>query len=215
VDFESLSRVLIVCTANVCRSPYAAAILESALSSELAPGHIQAVTAGTRAAVGAGICAEVSSLLGREERPVDAAVHRPSQVDRSTIESADLILAMELSQRSHLARISPAARRRTFTLLEALALATHLGSMSELGTPGASPEDRFRDFVAALNSLRGRVGPAVPARLPLWKGTVRAPLDPFDIPDGHTSTRRRHRLVLQQVGDAAAGFAEVLRPFCQ
>lgn len=219
-----MSRVLIVCTANICRSPYAAAVLMSRLSSAPAPGRLRIRTAGTRAVAGTGLCEEVASRVSRLHPPslATAAAGRGTyRVDLAAIEPADLIVVMELSQRSVVAGISPRARGRTFTLLEVLVLAGHQRLVPDAVPPGAHAPVTcapgavpFRAFVAELNARRGLVAPRTSGRLPLLKGWRSPSPDPFDIPDGHMLTQRRHRLVLNEVEEAAAGLAGVLRPFC-
>jgi protein-tyrosine phosphatase len=208
-----VKKILVVCTANICRSPYAAAALGARLS--LMPGlpGIQISSAGTKALPGAGLCREVDrSLSGGEQVAGDRRGHTSSLVDPSAIESADLILVMELSQRSEVARISPSARRKTFTLLEAAELAQHaqLSPQTRFSDSDGSADVLFGDFVAELHSLRGLAPLRTGARTPLWKKLGRGGHDPLDIPDGHNSASRPHRATLKQVEEATLELAAAL-----
>ncbi|WP_454699179.1 arsenate reductase/protein-tyrosine-phosphatase family protein [Arthrobacter humicola] len=73
-----MKKILLVCTANICRSPYAVAVLGARLS--LMPGQpgIQVISAGTRAATSAGLCEEAASDLSNEPELGDSPVHASS-----------------------------------------------------------------------------------------------------------------------------------------
>lgn len=206
-------KILMVCTANICRSPFAAAVLGSRLASISGQPRVHISSAGTKALSGSGLCSEVERSLQRCEPPEGGALaHVPSLVDTLAIETADLILVMELSHRAAVARISPSARRRTFTLREAAGLAQHVQTRPKPGSRdrGAAGEVHFREFVTELNSLRGEVRPRAGASVPLWNRFRVSPADPLDIVDGHNSTSRRHRAALEQVDDATADVAAAL-----
>lgn len=207
-----MKKILLVCTANICRSPYAAAVLRARLS--LMPGHpgIQITSAGTRAAAGAGLCEEAAGVLSDEPVSDESPAHASSLVQASAVESADLILVMELAHRSTVAMISPSARPRTFTLREAARLAQHvqLAPQPDSSFYDRSGDVRFRDFVAELNSLRGDARLRTPAVAPWWKRNRSRGIDPLDIPDGHNSTNLQHRAVLKQVGESTENLAAAL-----
>jgi protein-tyrosine-phosphatase len=206
-------KILMVCTANICRSPFAAAVLGSRLASIPGEPRVHISSAGTKALSGAGLCGEVERLLQRREPPGGGPLaHAPSLVDASAIETADLILVMELSHRAAVARISPSARRRTFTLREAAGLAQHVQTRPKPASRDrdAAGDVRFRGFVTELNSLRGEVRPRTGANTTLWSRFGAGLADPLDIVDGHNSTSRRHRAALEQVDDATADIAAAL-----
>ncbi|WP_307051809.1 arsenate reductase/protein-tyrosine-phosphatase family protein [Arthrobacter oryzae] len=198
-----------VCTANICRSPYAAAVLGARLSRLPGQPGFQVTSAGTKAIRDAGLCSEAASLLSGERVTGESPAHASSLVDDSAIDSADLVLVMELAHRSAVALISPSARQRTFTLREAARLAQHvqLGPRPDSSDHDAPGDVRFREFVEELNSLRGDARLTAPAAGPWWKRTSSRGIDPLDIPDGHNSTNRQHKAVLAQVGEATENIA--------
>jgi len=203
-----VKKILLVCTANVCRSPYAAAILGTQLS--LMPGQIQVTSAGTKATTGAGLCKDVATALpGIAPVLGDPLAHASSLVDPAAIEAAELILVMELAHRSAVAMISPSARRKTFTLREAARLAQHvqLSPQPDSSERDASGDLQFGEFVAELNSLRGVARLRTRTDAPLWKRIGTRGIDPLDIPDRHNATSGQHRAVLKQVREATEDLA--------
>lgn len=109
------ARVLVVCTANVCRSPMAAALLNHHLS------HIDAdVTvrsAGTRAVE---LPVDPEAVRALDELGVRLVDHVPRRIDRTMIadDGADLVITMTRDHLRQVATTSPDAWPRTFTLRE-------------------------------------------------------------------------------------------------
>lgn len=122
----SSGRILVVCTANICRSPTAAGLLAAHLSD--IPFRID--SAGVSAYPGARICPASRALATAAEPSAAArfAAHASQQATRSQVRDADLVLALDRGHRAALVRSAPAARARIFTLREAAALAGPLGT---------------------------------------------------------------------------------------
>jgi len=105
--------ILVVCTANRCRSPLAAAALQRRVaprdpsvaveSSGLGPGGFPATPPTIDAA----------RVLG-----LDLSDHRSRTVDRAQIGRAELVLAMERAQVREVVVVDQRAWPRTFTLKE-------------------------------------------------------------------------------------------------
>ncbi|WP_456237999.1 arsenate reductase/protein-tyrosine-phosphatase family protein, partial [Marisediminicola senii] len=110
-------RVLVVCTANVCRSPFAAALLANRLVAADPGTTITVSSAGSRAHHGAAACEVAAAMATDGGFPILGHASRP--LDVSTIEGADLILTAEAAHRSAVSRLVPGARARTFTISEA------------------------------------------------------------------------------------------------
>jgi protein-tyrosine phosphatase len=108
-------RVLVVCTANVCRSPMGAALLAHHVA---AAGATAVVTsAGTEAVA---LAVDPHAVSAVAELGVDIAAHRPRQLTREVLatDGADLIITMT---RGHLRSVATTDRTtfaRTFTLPE-------------------------------------------------------------------------------------------------
>ena len=87
--------LLVICHGNICRSPFAAAILEL----RLGPLGITTHSAGF---LGQGRPAPVHAITAARARGVDLASHRSRLLVPSLLHAADLILVMEGAQRNTL-----------------------------------------------------------------------------------------------------------------
>lgn len=87
---DDMRKILFVCTANICRSPMAEAILD-ALTEDRGLAF-QAESAGTVALVGKNIAPNAVEAL--EEIGVYTGDHHARQVDETMLEESDLILTM-------------------------------------------------------------------------------------------------------------------------
>jgi protein-tyrosine phosphatase len=89
--------VLLVCTANRCRSPMAAALLTQLLEREGLASHYRVDTAGTWAKEG-----EPAASLAQEvmrERGLDLSHHRSRRVSGDLLRGYQLVLVMEAGHR--------------------------------------------------------------------------------------------------------------------
>lgn len=133
--------VLLICTANECRSVYA--------QQKLTSPWWQVVGAGTEAEPGSPACGEVV-----------APSHSSRLLDRTVFQEVDLVLTMDKGHKSRAAEVSPGHRARMFTLSEAARLADSvlqaLNGVKLEGTDFTSslPKDWARQDVSArLNWL--------------------------------------------------------------
>jgi len=137
-------RVLFVCTANICRSPY----LELRARQLLGPDSgVEVSSAGTH-----GFDASpVSDTMAAEfaERGTDVEAFRSRPATGELVDAADLVLTAEASHRARLLEDRPAAFRKIFTLGQFVASAQQ-----------ADPSLHGR---ALLEALQARRVPAVPA----------------------------------------------------
>lgn len=136
--------VLVVCTANIARSPVAAALLAAGWRS--APG-IRVSSAGLRARVGAPVDPAMAALASVAVPETGAR-----QVTPELVRSADLVLTMTAAQRAAVVGSVPAAVRRTFTLAELAALAALAAGNDVLPAGGAA--QRLAGLLAAAPRLR-------------------------------------------------------------
>jgi len=100
--------VLLVCQANVCRSPSAVALFEHRVASTTLAGSLAFGSAGVRPEPAAGWCRAARSYVRRRgcEPSPD---HLPRRLDVDFIESADLVLAMSRRERAAIVRLVPTA----------------------------------------------------------------------------------------------------------
>ncbi|CAG9203099.1 Low molecular weight protein-tyrosine-phosphatase Wzb [Paraburkholderia tropica] len=106
--------VLIVCHANVCRSPAAEQLFRAGLR-ERAKAHAGAFhSAGLRALDGEDMDPVMQRLLA--ERGVDVGEHRSRRLTSKLVRAADLVLVTERRQVAAVERIEPTARGKVFAL---------------------------------------------------------------------------------------------------
>jgi len=151
-----MTRVLTVCTANICRSVLAAAQLDSMLTRY---GLIDVVSVGSR-----GIRAEdgyPACRRGFELSDLEVPTHGSARISPADIEQAQFILTAEAAHRGAVVTLLPRARSRVFTMNEAAALTTwYLAQVRESGPMSAPPEardtmTRLAWWAAELNDTRG------------------------------------------------------------
>jgi protein-tyrosine phosphatase len=191
VTAGSAGVLLVVCTANVCRSPLAQRVLEEALADGPWAG-ISVVSAGTRAEDGQAMCPVSASTLDGSDQAF-VAQHRSRHLDRQAVEGADLVLAMERDHRSAVARLAPGAQSKVFTLREAVALAAVL---EERGTAVAAD---LPALARALHSVRGLAAMPVEQPKRRWFQRPVEPEDPLTIVDGHGEASEPHLAAARQV----------------
>lgn len=179
-------RVLIVCTANVCRSPMAEGLLRRHCQQRGVAATI--TSAGTHMPP---LAVDPLAVTAVGELGIDIAGHRPRQLTRTLIDTdgADLLLAMTREQLRHAAASAQGTFRRTFTLREfvrRLAL--------DPPAPGASLTE-WLDDVATRRRAHDLMG--------------NDPAD--DVADPYGMPLHEHRVCAQQLdratADAAAAFA--------
>lgn len=189
-------RVLVVCTANVCRSPLAAELLAAALPQSLVG------SAGVRAMTDAPMCEVSASVLPEHGRPQHAA----RQLTGELVAEADLVLTMERDQRSAAVRLAPGSQAKVFTLREAAALAGGLVDR------GASVPQDVAGLARAMHAVRGLVVLPVtePPKRRWWSRPV-PPEDPLTIEDGHGGDREEHLAAAHQVADTTRRLLDALR----
>lgn len=110
--------ILVVCTGNVCRSPY----IERRLRHELDGTGIDVTSGGTYALVDRPMDAGSSRLLAASGLP--GPEFRARQLEREMVADADLVLAAAREHRSAAARLHPPAIRKVVTLRDLADLLT-------------------------------------------------------------------------------------------
>ena len=148
-------KVLFVCTANVCRSPMAAAMF-GALAEE-AGLACEPCSAGTDALINEPIDPGARAAL--EEVGVYAESHRARQVDAAVLEEADLVLAMTPEHAAALHRLSATARPKVRTLLEyASGVPDSEGIPDPYGQPVTAYRASVRRLLHSISVLVERIG---------------------------------------------------------
>ncbi|MCM8594281.1 low molecular weight protein-tyrosine-phosphatase [Accumulibacter sp.] len=106
------TRILTVCTGNICRSPAAQFLLRQRI--EKAGRRVEARSAGTGALVNHPAEEATSAMLGA--RGIDLSSHRASQLTPERLRWAELVLVMEKHHRDAVVTMDPTARGKTFLL---------------------------------------------------------------------------------------------------
>jgi protein-tyrosine phosphatase len=206
-----VGRILVVCTANVCRSPLAAKSISTSFADATSAVAGSAVAASAVGPVGsdcqllvesAGIAAEPGSswcVESAEMANVDVSDngHVSQPLDAEQLRLSDAVITLDRSQRAFAARLLPQCRTRLFTLTQADLLAAQVGEQLLAGTlpEGAATfpmqrSERIGWFVAEMDAARGSLS-----------GLHE---DALDIPDMHDGSG--DHAALHQVREASSGF---------
>jgi protein-tyrosine-phosphatase len=146
--------ILMVCTGNVCRSPFAERLARAYLDEALGDEEglrIRVVSAGTQAVTGSTM--HPHSALVLQGLGGDSGRFWAQQLDSPLASSADLTLTMTRGHRDEVLQLAPRSLARTFTLLEAAGL---LASVGDTVVEGADLRERMQNLVRALTSARTR-----------------------------------------------------------
>lgn len=150
---DPVVQVVVVCHANIARSPLAMVLLEAEARRRVgrdAPVWVR--SAGVHAVVGS-----PAATRSREEaaaRGLDLSSHRAEQLVAADVADADLVVTMTERQRDHAARLVTGAAARVFSLVELARLCRALPD----GTAEPAPvRVRIRDAVGRAHALRATV----------------------------------------------------------
>jgi protein-tyrosine phosphatase len=150
VEQQLGGRILVVCTGNVCRSPF----IERLLGRELAGLGIAVESAGTGALVGEPIDPSAADQV--RAHGADPGNHVARQLTAGLIAEADLVLTATRRHRGEVAVMSPRALRYAFAWNDFAEL-VHAMSAEQLDQRGRGRN--LRQVVAAVAARRGSVPP--------------------------------------------------------
>ncbi|MEJ5312740.1 low molecular weight protein arginine phosphatase [Anaerolinea thermophila] len=138
--------VLFVCTANICRSPMAAALFLARLNSNgLHPEQWLVDSAGTWAYDGQ--AASQNAILAMEKRGLNIRAHRSKTVSSYLLEMFDLILVMEPGHKEALQVEFPHLASRIYLLSEMA------GESLPVEDPYGASLEEYEKTAAELDSL--------------------------------------------------------------
>ncbi|MEH0983016.1 arsenate reductase/protein-tyrosine-phosphatase family protein [Micromonospora sp. CPCC 205556] len=141
--------LLIVCHANMCRSPMAEYIVRRLLGDR----PVTVTSAGTHAVDGRPMHPYAADVVADGGADPTGFVSRELRAEHLT--AATLVLTATRAQRSRCTALAPAALHRTFTLRQFARLAVAADPPERVDTP-------LRDAVRAAARARGRLQPATP-----------------------------------------------------
>ncbi len=137
-----LDRVLLVCTANQCRSPLAGVLLVEQLRRRDLDLVVE--TAGTTTVPG--LPATRPTVAAAAALGLDLSEHRTRSAAPALIGSADLVIAMERAHVREVVVATPRAFGRTFTLKELVRRGNEVGPRA--------PGEPFATWLASVHEGR-------------------------------------------------------------
>lgn len=188
-------KILVVCMANVCRSPLGALVLRDRFSRS--PG-LTVASAGIEAN-DAEMCAAGHAYRQDGAWALAAAAHRSRTVRAEDLADAELVLTSCRTSRGALAKLAPDARHRTFTLREAAWLGR------DYQPNAASTESAAQQYAAFLDARRAIDG--LPPEPAVRWARFRSRGDALTIADGHNLGTRAHKQTLESVEASALAVA--------
>lgn len=148
---EPIEKVLFVCTANICRSPMAAAIFNALAEDEAMLARAE--SAGVAALSGEPIAPNAEAAL--REIGIPCGDHQARQADKTLLGKADLVLTMGPRHTAKLHQLSGELSTEVHTLTE---YATGTPSNEEISDPYGSAMIAYR---ASVQQLLGFVSSVV------------------------------------------------------
>src|SRR5215203_6882587 len=151
---ERVKKILFVCTANICRSPMAAAMFNAL--AEDGTLSFQAESAGTAALEGRPMAE--NSLAALEEAGIYPEPHRAQRVSEAMIEEAELVLAMSPQHAATLRRLGGEPPRGIHTLPEYADGVVGEGVPDPIGLTMTAHRSILRQLYEYVERAAGRLG---------------------------------------------------------
>ena len=155
--------ILTVCTANICRSPMAAGLLQHALAGQPEPlRSLQVVSAGVAARPGDPV--SENSVVALRKVGIDIAGLRSRPVTRELVESAVVVLCMTEAHRAMLQLTIDPPPTNLFLFREFMPRAAD----KEIGDPYGGP-------IRLYEACRDEMVEAIPSLIEFLKTRLAAP----------------------------------------
>ncbi|RKT27241.1 protein-tyrosine phosphatase [Paraburkholderia sp. RAU2J] len=142
------ANVLIVCHANVCRSPAAEMLFKAKQRAASEAGRDAAPiafhSAGLRAMNGHAMDPVMQRLLA--EQGVASGIHYSRRLDRTLVRAADLVLVTERAQVSDVEALDPASRGKVYPLGK-------WEDDSDVADPHGGEETAYRESLVLIEHL--------------------------------------------------------------
>jgi protein-tyrosine phosphatase len=187
VNGESTVSILVVCTANQCRSPLTASLLERALVAHGVEAHVRSM--GTRAVAGGTVT--TGTLDAARRFDADLSGHVTTPLGRGATQDVDLVLGLAREHVREVVALDAGAWRKTFTLKELVRRGTAVG-----------PRRRDED----LGSWLGRLHEGRTARELMGAAAI------DDVEDPTTSMLVDHATMAHEVDDLVHAAVDLAWP---
>jgi protein-tyrosine-phosphatase len=142
---EIVKTVLFVCTANICRSPMAAAILHRRIADMGLADRVHVESAGMWARDGQPAAEDAVTVLAG--RGISLTDHRSRALTEKMLEAADVVLAMEEAHRRSIFYLAPKYLRKVLLLTELV------GNHEDVADPYGGPIEGYVNTAAQLEAL--------------------------------------------------------------
>ena len=153
-DGELRMQILVVCSGNICRSPYAEGYLRRQLAAQGKEATV--ISAGTLGIVGERASSETLTLA--RSIGVDLDAHRSQGITYDRVDEADTILVMEAAHRRTLTDLYPEIEEKIHLLSEFHPGVTDPPPAPDIFDPiGLPMEDYRRCFSLVRDSIDGFV----------------------------------------------------------
>jgi protein-tyrosine phosphatase len=143
--------ILVACTANICRSPMAAAILRRCITELGLEDQIAVLSAGVWAEEG--YKASTNAVTTLATRGMDLTGHRSRLLTPALLGEADLVLVMEEAHRRSLFHLAPPHLNKVYLLTEMS------GQHADVTDPYGGP---LEDYVRTADELERLIDAGIP-----------------------------------------------------
>lgn len=144
--------IVTVCTANICRSPMAAALLQHALAAQPEPlRSIKVISAGVSALAGEPVSA--NSVAALKKVGLNVSSHRSQPLNQEMLDQAALVLCMTESHRAMIQRQGNPPPKNLFLFREFMPKAASSEIPDPYGGPLKLYEAARDEMVEAIPSL--------------------------------------------------------------
>jgi protein-tyrosine-phosphatase len=155
--------ILVVCTANICRSPMAAGLLQHALAAQPEPlRSLRVVSTGIAARTGDRV--SENSVLALKKAGIDIAAHRSQPLTQALLDGALVVLCMTGSHRTMIQLQAETPPTHLYLFREFLPSPTDREIPDPYGGPLRVYEQCRDEMVEAIPSLVARLKTLVSAK---------------------------------------------------
>ncbi|MGC8781930.1 MAG: low molecular weight protein arginine phosphatase [Anaerolineae bacterium] len=162
---RSTKLILFVCTANICRSPMAAALMRRRIAELGLADQVEVQSAGVWARDGDQASEGAARALS--ERGLSLADHRSQAMTPELLEKASIVLVMEEEHRRSLFYLEPKHLRKVFLLSEMV------GRNEEIADPYGGPPEGYTATAEELDRLIAEGLPRILKRIGIGEKTIR------------------------------------------
>lgn len=172
---EAGPQILVVCTANICRSPMFAALLQAYLDRRAAAAGVGVTSAGIRARPDQPAASGMRRVASSWNLDLDG--HRSRRVDQDIATGKQLVVTMEQRHSDAVSKLAPGLGARTF-------LVTELDQIIAARAVEATSLRNLPQLVAAWHAARARLS-----------------LDPADVEDPIGGSAQEYEACAWQLAD--------------